>query len=85
MSMKDFVSDLQPVFETIMTDIATLTAGAQMKTNIEGWFEILKRVVQLMKENPFERENSKENKGAARLISQEERRIQSFVNSNKNS
>ena len=86
MNLKDFVTDIQPIFETIMTDIATLTAGAQMKTNIETWFEILKRVVQLRKENPFEPDEASTKHGkSARLISQEEKRIQSYVSSGKNS
>ena len=46
---ESFESEIKPRFDEVLTDIGTLNNNSGNKTNIETWFETLKKVMRLYK------------------------------------
>ena len=50
---EDFDSSLEEDFKNVLSDIATLKNDQGQKTHIEGWFDTLKKVMALYKNEDF--------------------------------
>ena len=58
LSLRNYASDFQPVFDTISEDIMTLSAGVGGKSHISEWNDILKFIMALHSRNPFNQTKS---------------------------
>ena len=59
---ENFSSDIVPRFDDILADIATLKNNAGNKTQIENWYDTLKKVMRLYNSKQFAQNQGKDAK-----------------------
>lgn len=59
---ENFSSDIVPRFDDILADIATLNNNAGNKTQIENWYDTLKKVMRLYNSKQFAQNQGKDAK-----------------------
>lgn len=58
LSLKNYASDFQPVFDSISEDIMALSSGVQGRSTISEWNDQLKFIMALHSRNPFKETKS---------------------------
>jgi len=59
---ENFTEDISPRFDEILADIATLNNNAGNKTQIENWYDTLKKVMRLYNSKQFAKNEGKDAK-----------------------
>jgi len=57
---ENFTEDISPRFDEILADIATLNNNAGNKTQIENWYDTLKKVMRLYSSKEFAKNEGKD-------------------------